>query len=88
MCPEAMTRIRAIIEQEKPAHTAYHLCVIDPRFRVGFQSRLGIDTVVAGPPRSLALGTGQELGVDSALAGAAPSLLGADSRLGVNARLA
>jgi phage tail-like protein len=88
MCPEAMTRVRTIIEQEKPAHTACHLCVIDPKFRVGFQSRVGIDSVVAGPPRSLALGTGQALGVDSALAGAAPSLLGADSCLGVTTRLA
>ena len=88
MCPEAMPGIRAVIEQEKPAHTAYHLCIIDPSFRVGFQSRVGIDTVVAGPPRSLALGTGQALGVDSALAGPMPSLLGAESRLGVNTRLA
>jgi phage tail-like protein len=87
MCPEAIANIRAIVDQEKPAHTAYHLCVIDPLFRVGFQSRLGIDTVVAGPPRSLSLGTDQALGVESVLAGAAPSLLGDGSRLGVDTRL-
>lgn len=87
MCQEALARVRTIIEQEKPAHTAYHLCIIDPRFRVGFQSRVGIDTVVAGPPRSLALGSDQALGVDGVLAGSAPSLLGADSRLGIAMRL-
>jgi phage tail-like protein len=87
MCPEALPSIRGIIEQEKPAHTAYHLCIIDPRFRVGFQSRVGIDTVVAGSTRSLALGSDQMLGVDTALAGSPPSLLGAESRLGVTTRL-
>jgi phage tail-like protein len=88
MCPDALARIRALVDQEKPVHTSYHVCVIDPLFRVGFQSRLGIDTVVGGPPRSLALGTGQALGEYAALAGPPPSLIGADSRLGVSMRLA
>jgi len=87
ICPDAMARIRAIVDQEKPVHTAYHVCVVDPLFRVGFQSRVGIDTLVGGPPRSLALGTGQALGPDAALGGPPPSLLGADSRLGVTTRL-
>lgn len=87
ICPEALANIRAIIDQEKPAHTAYQLCVIDPLFRVGFQSRLGIDTVVAGPPRSLSLRMDQPLGTESVLAGPALSLVGDDSRLGVNTRL-
>jgi hypothetical protein len=43
--------VRAVIEREKPAHTTYHLCVIEPRMRVGAQARLGIDTIVSqGPP--------------------------------------
>ncbi len=88
MRPEALARLEAVVAQEKPAHTSYHLCVIDPNFRVGFQNRLGIDTVVGGPPRSLALGTGQVLGKDTTLAGVAPSLLAADSSLGVTTRLA
>ena len=87
MCPETLANVRAIIEREKPAHTAYHLCIIDPRFRVGFQSRLGIDTVVAGQPRSLSLGTEQSLGLDSVLAGSPPSLLGTETSLGVTTRL-
>ena len=82
-----MAGIRAIVDQEKPAHTSYQLCIIDPLFRVGFQGRVGIDTVVAGPPRSLSLGTSQGLGEDTVLAGPPPSLLGTDSRLGVTLRL-
>lgn len=86
-CPESLARIRAIIDQEKPAHTAYHLCIVDPRFRVGFQSRVGIDTLVAGPPRSLALDSDQGLGFDSTLAGPPPSRLGTESCLGVTTQL-
>jgi hypothetical protein len=86
--PNALPRIRAIVEQEKPAHTAYELCVIDPEFRVGFQSRVGVDTIVSGPPPSISLGSGQRLGAGVALAGPPPSLLGVETRLGVNARLA
>lgn len=36
-----------IIEQEKPAHTAFHLCLIEPSMRIGFQARIGVDTIVA-----------------------------------------
>lgn len=87
MCPESLANLRRIIDQEKPAHTAYQLCIIDPHFRVGFQSRVGIDTVVAGTPRSLALDSDRELGLDSALAGPTPSSIGAENRLGISTRL-
>jgi phage tail-like protein len=87
MSASTLDRVRAVIEQEKPAHTAYQVCIIDASFRIGLQSRLGIDSIVSGPPRSLALGTDRSLGVDSVLAGPAPSLLGMDSQLGVSSRL-
>jgi phage tail-like protein len=49
--PGALEDAREIIEREKPAHTSYHLCVIEPVFRVGDQARIGIDAIVAqGPP--------------------------------------
>ena len=86
-CADSLTRIRAILDQEKPAHTAYHLCIVEPRMRVGFQCRLGIDTVVGGPGRSLSLGSDQILGQDTVLAGSAETRLGAGSRLGVTTRL-
>lgn len=87
MCPGTLDNVRAVLEREKPAHTTYHLCIIEPRFRVGFQSRVGIDTVVGGPQRSLSLDTSQRLGLETVLAGPPPSLLGPDNRLGVNTRL-
>jgi phage tail-like protein len=85
---EAISRIRAVIDSEKPAHTSYRLCIIEPAFRVGFQSRVGVDTVVAGPPRDLSLGSDQELGVNSALAGTPALRLGKGTRLGVSTQLA
>lgn len=87
MCPNTLSRIQRVLEAEKPAHTLYQLCIIEPRFRVGFQARVGIDTVVAGPSRSLALGSDQMLGEESVLAGAPVSRLGVESRVGVTTRL-
>ena len=45
--PGSLDAVRAVLEREKPAHTEYHLCVIEPRMRVGAQARIGIDAVVA-----------------------------------------
>jgi hypothetical protein len=87
MCANTLARIQSVLEAEKPAHTLYQLCVIEPRFRVGFQARVGIDTVVAGPSRSLTLGSDQVLGEESVLAGAPVSRLGVESRLGITTRL-
>lgn len=56
--------LRQVIEAEKPAHTDYHLCFAEPRMRVGFQSRVGIDTIVAGSPPPMEL-DGAILGLDS-----------------------
>lgn len=58
--------LRTVIEREKPAHTDYHLCFVEARMRVGFQARIGIDSVVAGPPEPLSL-EGSILGVESYL---------------------
>ncbi len=81
--PQALEKVRAVIEEEKPAHTAYHLCVLEPRWRVGFQSRLGVDTIVGGPPVSLRLGERGQLGTDAALSGAPAAALGDGSIVGV-----
>ena len=45
--PGTLDTARAVLEREKPAHTEYHLCVIEPRMRVGAQARIGIDAIVA-----------------------------------------
>ena len=46
---EAVAAARALLDTERPAHTIYHLCVVEPRMRVGVQARLGVDAIVAGP---------------------------------------
>ena len=86
-CEEDASEMRAVIELEKPAHTAYHLCVIEPRMRVGFQSRVGIDTVVGGPPEEMALVEEAILGERTALGGKPAGKLGFESRVGITTRV-
>jgi phage tail-like protein len=59
--------VRTVIDREKSAHTTYDLCAIGARMRVGVQARVGIDTIVAGPPAATLLGEGWEMGTDSVL---------------------
>jgi hypothetical protein len=81
--PRALALVRAVVEREKPAHTAWHLCVVRPRLRVGYQASLGIDTVLGGPAPARRLGAGPEL----VLAGEPPGRLGEGTRLGTGTRL-
>jgi phage tail-like protein len=48
--PGALDALRAILDRERPAHTVYHLCVLEPRMRVGSQATVGVDAVVAEAP--------------------------------------
>lgn len=41
---EAM--LRRAIDAEKPAHTQYDLCLVEPRLQVGVQSTVGLDSVL------------------------------------------
>lgn len=59
--------LRRLVEAEKPAHLVYHLCLIDAAARVGFQSRVGVDAIVAGPAGDLVLDAAAGLGLDSTL---------------------
>ena len=72
--------IRRVIDAEKPAHTDYHLCLVEPDMRVGFQAQVGIDTIVGGPPPPLRLG-GTRLGVETNL----PGIPGEAGRIGQGA---
>lgn len=86
-CAEMLSRVREVIEREMPAHTRYHLCVIEPHMRVGFQARVGIDAVVAGPPRALRLGESRALGYDTPVGGEPTGRLGERSRVGITSRI-
>jgi len=79
--------VRAALDQEKPAHTAYHLCVVEPRMRIGFQARVGIDSVVAGPILPTALTDTPVGGGPLILAGDVPGRMGNQSRIGRTTRL-
>lgn len=57
--------IEDIIEENKPAHTDYRLCLVEPYMRVGVQAWIGVDSIVAGPaPMTL---TSARLGTDTLL---------------------
>ncbi|MBI3785371.1 MAG: hypothetical protein HY270_18420 [Deltaproteobacteria bacterium] len=43
---QAERMLRRAVDAEKPAHTTYDLCLVEPRFRVGIQSTVGVDTVL------------------------------------------
>ncbi len=79
--------VRAVIDREQPAHTTYQLCVIEPRMRIGWQARVGIDTVVAGPPGVSPLGDADAAAPEITLGGDPPGAIGDRSRLGVTTRL-
>ena len=42
--------LRRAVDAEKPAHTRYELCLVEPRLRVGVQCTVGVDTVVGAVP--------------------------------------
>ena len=42
--------LRRALDEEKPAHTKYELCLVEPRFRVGLQSTIGLDTIIGSYP--------------------------------------
>jgi phage tail-like protein len=88
--PGAIETLRRIIDHEKPAHTSYRICVVEPRMRVGLQARLGVDAIVGGPAPTMVLDAELELGFGTALTAPKQGLgriLGADTRVGVGTRL-
>lgn len=79
-----LAQIRDIIEREKPIHTTYQICLIEPQMRVGWQARVGIDAIVAGspPPTRMGESTGEMI-----LAGDPAGQIGDRSRIGQTTRL-
>jgi phage tail-like protein len=89
---EATAKVAAVVEREKPAHTRAYYVPVLPRFRVGVQATIGVDTRVGGHTQ-LVLGSLSRLGYDAILA-RSPALrdlegLGTSARpiTGVNTRL-
>ena len=84
--------IERLISLAKPAHTAHQLELVHPRFRIGFQSAIGLDSVVGQYPESITLDR-QRLGSDTVVGESAdakgpPHLqIGTRSRIGTTAIL-
>ena len=86
---DRLAEIVSVIDREKPAHTLYDVCVIEPKFRVGFQATVGVDTLVGGPsppspqsPPSALDGTGGLV-----LGGRSAGRIGQHARVGDTTRL-
>jgi phage tail-like protein len=47
--PDDEALIRRAIETQKPAHATYELVLVEPRFRIGDQSTLDLDTIIGAP---------------------------------------
>lgn len=80
--------LRRAIEEVKPAHTSYDLRVLAPRFRVGVQSSVGLDSIIGEHPTTRLVGLdehGTETNSDGHLRGAS---LPPSSRLGYDTVLA
>jgi hypothetical protein len=75
-----------LLAAESPAHTRWHIEYVEPRFRIGVQSTLGFDAVVAAPPRTIALG-GEPLGGTVLGAPAREREGGRQWEAGVNSRI-
>jgi len=83
--PATLAQVREVVEREKPAHTTYRLCLVEPGLRVGYQALLGVDTLLGGGPAPVTrLGEPPPGGL--VLGGETPGRLGA-GRVGQSTRL-
>ncbi|MFO1322807.1 MAG: phage tail protein [Burkholderiales bacterium] len=88
--PAVARALARLVEDERPAHVAVQTIFVEPRFRVGVQSMLGLDAVIGVRARPVAL-DGAPLGRGTVLTGgpgggdaaAAPHHVGA-TRVGMN----
>ena len=88
---DQLRAVRRMLDQEKPAHTTYELCVIEPRMRVGLQSLVGVDAIVGGAPLGGAFDGTRALGLDAVLPDAgrvAGGIIGDNARVGQRATVA
>ncbi|BDU01028.1 MULTISPECIES: phage tail protein [Nocardia] len=83
---ERAAAVEALLERERPAHTDYVICRVDPGLAVG-TARVGIDTVIGGDAPPARLDGEAVLGAGFVLGGAPPGRIGESSQLGVTTLL-
>jgi phage tail-like protein len=81
-----------LIDSEKPAHTVFNLEYVGPRFRIGFQSVIGFDSVVGRYPEGInldesRLGRASVLGEPSYKRGSPSLEIGKEARIGTTTKL-
>ena len=81
-CPGKIDQVRAILDREKPAHTVYEICTVEPGVRIGYQARLGVDTLLGGQSVPGRLGE-----TPLVLSGEPRAHLGIGTRVGASMRL-
>lgn len=86
--PTQQQTLQRIIEMAKPAHTQGYLQLVQPRFRIGIQSLIGLDTVIGRYPDSTVAGENR-LGYETVLGPSSndkpPTMsIGKRSRIGSN----
>ena len=82
--------IERLVRRESPAHTRGQIEWVAPRFRVGVQSTIGFDSIVARLPEGVTLGDGAALGQATVLKGGRGTTvpqIGASARIGGGATL-
>jgi hypothetical protein len=84
---ERMAAVEAFLERERPAHTEYRICRVDPGIAIGIGGRVGIDTVVGGDPAPSRLDEQAVLGKGFLLGGDPPGRIGQPGGIGVTTRL-
>ena len=86
--PERRRALERLIAREQPAHTQGTIEYVEPRFRIGFQSMIGLDSVVACLPQTPVTLGETTLGSVSPLGGSQKSRQVLDtSRIGTTAVL-
>jgi phage tail-like protein len=81
--PEKRRSLENLIKRESPAHTLGNIEFVEARMRIGFQSMIGLDAVVARVPQGVRLGE-TPIGPASVLTGDASTRVGT-GKLGSNA---
>jgi hypothetical protein len=90
-CVGRSDRLRKALENllktERPAHTKYSIEYVEPRFRIGVQSMIGLDSVVGRYPVGVTLdettlGVGPVLGAAPSSASGPGLAIGSTSRVG------
>ncbi len=80
--------LEQLLARESPAHTVADICYVEPRFRVGVQATIGLDSVIARTPRGVTVDVSR-LRQGTVLTGRphAPGLEVGNARVGTTTRL-